>query len=107
MKEYIKKFNKRFAVKPENDNKVYQTQSFDLKLKHILCLKEQRKLDNGNCFSYKGNIYQVMNKEKKGNIPLRATINVLESKKIGLKVEYENKIYETSLFKKSNDKKTA
>jgi hypothetical protein len=58
IEEFIPKFNAKFGVRPESPEKAYMQNVFgDLEL--IFCRKEQRKVVNGNCFSY-GNVQYVI-----------------------------------------------
>lgn len=58
LKEYLPIFNTKFGVAPANETKAYLPNVFgDLDL--IFCRKEQRKVVNGNVFSYNGSSWVI------------------------------------------------
>ncbi len=92
LRNYVKKFNKKFSVKPKGDP-VFRELAKEVVLDYILCRKEIRKLDNGSAFSFKSKYYQLISNGKVAAGISRAKVKVLTSKKIGIKAEYSGKIY--------------
>jgi hypothetical protein len=92
LKNYVKKFNKKFSVKPKGDP-VFSEPAKEVVLDYILCRKEIRKLDNGSAFSFKSKYYQLISGGKVAACISRAKVRVLTSKRIGIKAEYSGKIY--------------
>jgi hypothetical protein len=98
LKLFIVKYNERFAVgskEPEND---FRKLDKRIRLDYILCIKETRKVDNGSAFSYKGSFYSMICSNKAVPVIPKAGITVLESRRIGIKVLYSGRIYDTELL---------
>jgi hypothetical protein len=58
LKNYVKKFNKKFSVKPKGDP-IFREPGKEVVLDYILCRKEIRKFDNGSAFSFKSKYYEA------------------------------------------------
>ena len=89
LKEYIKKYNKKFKVKPKDKKKAFIPLLKSVNLDTLLTVKYKRTVDNGACFSLNNVSFKIENI----NILPRTRIDVLISKKIGIKVLYKNKLY--------------
>ena len=76
-------------------------------LDHILCSKENRKLDNSQEFSYSGKKFQIVKSAYSNWIPPRAEITVMISPQIGIKAAYRNMVFETNPAGPKVKKKTS
>lgn len=85
---YIKKYNKKFAVSPEEANSVFLQLPPNVDLDKLLCVKIRRKTDNSGVFSICNCKFSVM-----GDIPPKVPVTVLISKDSGIRVLYKEKIY--------------
>ena len=99
LKEYIKKYNKKFKVKPRDKKKAFIPLLKSVNLDTLLTVKYKRTVDNGACFS----LNNVSFKIEKIDILPRTRIDVLISKKIGIKVLYKNKLYTVKPIYDKND----
>lgn len=99
LKEYIKKYNKKFKVKPRDKKKAFIPLLKSVNLDILLTVKYKRTVDNGACFS----LNNVSFKIEKIDILPRTRIDVLISKKIGIKVLYKNKLYTVIPIYDKND----
>ena len=88
-KEYIKKYNKKFKVKPKDKKEAFIPLLKSVNLDILLTVKYKRTVDNGACFSLNNVSFKIENID----ILPRTRIDVLISKKIGIKVLYKNKLY--------------
>ena len=91
--EYRNLFNTRFSVEPEGTS-LYVPLSSKVELDSILCIKHNRKTDNAGTFSFKNRRFQILD----NGFPIinaRREITVLMSPSIGVKVEYQGKVYNT------------
>lgn len=96
LKEFLIRFNARFAVVAEDPIPAFRELPSNVDLDNILCIKETRIVDNGGGFSFKGNYYQPI--DEKGKIipvPPRNKIIVLTSSRIGIRVQYGNQVFAT------------
>ena len=89
LKEYIKKYNKQFKVNPKDNKKAFIPLLKSVNLDILLTVKYKRTVDNGACFSLNNVSFKIENID----ILPRTRIDVLISKKIGIKVLYNNKLY--------------
>lgn len=99
LKEYIKKYNKKFKVKPKDKKKAFIPLLKSINLDTLLTVKYKRTVDNGACFS----LNNVSFKIEDIDILPRTRIDVLISKKIGIKVQYKNKLYTVKPIYDKND----
>lgn len=88
-KEYIKKYNKKFKVKPKDKKKAFIPLLKSVNLDTLLTVKYKRIVDNGVCFSLNNVSFKIENID----ILPRTKVDILISKKIGIKVLYKNKLY--------------
>jgi transposase len=89
LKKYISKYNKRFAVPAENPVSKFVPLPKWINLETLLTVKYTRQVDNAACFSYKCITFQIQNIQ----ILPRVTVELLISKRIGMKVRYKDKLY--------------
>ena len=54
--QYIDGFNEVFAVKPQDQKIAYREVEKEFNISHVLCVKQERTLDNGGVFSFYSNI---------------------------------------------------
>jgi transposase len=100
LQDYIFALNSEFAVEPTDVNSAFHPLSEGSNLDHILCIKEERQLDNGQVFSYKGKIFQIENSPYANWLPPKAKIIVMASPYIGIKAAYKNLVFATKPAKK-------
>ena len=81
--EYIPKFNEQFAVEPEQTESAYIPLAQDLD--HILCVREQRTVDNGGVFSFHGKLLKVIDE----SVPGKAKIDIIASATKGVVALYK------------------
>jgi transposase len=103
LKKYISDFNRLFAVKPSNAESAFRPLG-DIDINTILCVKQKRKVDAGGVFSFYGKQFKVIAEEKLPPIPTRTQITICISSITGIRVEYNNKVYETIPFIKPQKK---
>jgi len=99
LQSYIFAFNSELAVEPEDCESAFLPLEGSIILDHILCIKETRKLDNGQVFAYKGKSFQIEHSTYSNWIPPKAEITVLTSPHIGIKAAYKNLVFDTKLIK--------
>ncbi|RKL64637.1 hypothetical protein DXT63_00905 [Thermoanaerobacteraceae bacterium SP2] len=89
LEKFIDEFNKRFAVPPQVPESAFRMLDEKLDVDNILCRKISRKVDSGTAFSFDGSFYEIVADDKKRPVipPPRADITVLQSPRIGLRVE--------------------
>lgn len=88
---YINKYNKRFAVSPEDSVSSFIPLRKDLNLDTLLSAKYERTIDRGSCFSIKNMIFNVPSRD----ILPGKRVTVLISNRIGVKVLYKDRVYDT------------
>jgi transposase len=89
LQRYIPKFNEKFAVEPELTEKTYRPNTLDLDL--VLCVKENRVVDNGGVFSFSGKLWKITS----GGLPgSKFNIEVVASATKGLTALYKGKVLE-------------
>ena len=98
-KKYVKKYNKKFKVKPKEENSAFVPLLNTIDLDRLLTVKYKRIVDNGACFSLNNIRFKIENIDL---LP-RTKVNVLISKKIGIKVLYKEKLYTVKpIYNKDN-----
>ena len=98
-KEYVKKYNKKFKVKPKEENSAFVPLLNTIDLDRLLTVKYKRIVDNGACFSLNNIRFKIENIDL---LP-RTKVDVLISKKIGIKVLYKEKLYTVKpIYNKDN-----
>ena len=95
LKDYIFAYNSEFAIEPEDRDNAFLPLDEGLNLDYILCIKEQRQLDNGQVFSYKGKRFQIEKSPYSDWLPPKAKITVMLSPYIGIKAAHKNMVFDT------------
>lgn len=98
LSEFVKLYNKKFGVEPENPVNAFRELTKDIILDNILCRKEERTIIEGSAFSYEGNYYLLIRNGKKVSAMPKAKLTVLTSSKIGIKAIYSGEVYDTLLL---------
>ena len=86
---YIKKYNKRFAVIPESEENKFVKIPDYIDLDILLSSKFTRVIDNSDCFTIKNKKFQIL----KNNILPGVKVEIFMSKKIGIIVKHNNTKY--------------
>lgn len=86
---YIKKYNKKFAIAPENNEKKFVKVPDYIDLDILLSSKFTRVIDNSGCFTIKNKKFQILN----NNILPGVKVEIFMSKKIGIIVKHNNTKY--------------
>ena len=89
LKKYIPKFNKKFGIEPKNKKSSFMELPEYINLDYLLSVKYTRTVDVSNCISISGTTFFIDTKE----ILHKKKIEVCISKRIGLKVRYNDKWY--------------
>lgn len=89
LKKYIPKFNKKFGIEPKNKKSSFMELPEYINLNYLLSVKYTRTVDVSNCISISGTTFVIDTKE----ILHKKKIEVCISKRIGLKVRYNDKWY--------------
>ena len=87
---YIVKYNSQFAIKPQNKQNMFLKLPKRYNLDELLCVRFERTIDNAGVFSINNSKFQIMDK----NLPPKTKIQVYLSKKIGMRVKSNNKVYD-------------
>jgi len=90
--DYIKKYNKKFAVPAQDQKSAFIPLPEKTNLDTLLCVKIQRTTDNSGVFSINNCKFAVNSKD----VPPKARITVLISKDAGIKALYKDKLYKVS-----------
>jgi transposase len=107
LSKYIHKFNKQFAVEPQNTEPAFRPVPSSLCIDHILCIVKQRTFDNGGVFSFYNKHFKIIQPKNLPPLPKSACVDVLISPHFGIKVSYRGAIYDTMPYikpKKAQDK---
>ncbi|GAW91719.1 integrase, partial [Calderihabitans maritimus] len=97
--QYIDKFNALFAVEAKETVSVYRPIPENIDIAHILCVKHKRSVDNGGIFSFHNRHFKVICDDV-NPIPPRAKVDVLVSPVFGVKVQYNDTVFDTLPFAK-------
>lgn len=87
---FIIAYGKKFGVKPEKEESRFIQLPKYVNLDILLATKFTRVIDNAGCFSFYNKKFQVI----ADYIPPKTKLNILISKKIGIKAEYLGKYYD-------------
>lgn len=87
--KYIKKYNKKFSVEPQDKNSKFVSLPPYIDLDMLLTNKLTRVIDNSGTFSIQNKKFQIVDND----ILPRAKVNIYMSHKIGIIVEYNKKRY--------------
>lgn len=88
--KFMKSYAKKFGVKAEKPHSKFIELPKYVNLDTLLCAKFTRILDNAGCFSLFGEKFQVIASDLKP----KAKITILMSKKLGIRVENNEKFYD-------------
>jgi transposase len=94
LREYIPKFNARFAVETE-EKSAFRPVPEGMCIDHILCVIQKRTYDRGGVFSFYHKHFQILEDKDLPRLPPRGRIEVLVSPRFGLKAAYKGNIYDT------------
>lgn len=100
LSEYIYAYNSEFAVEPENADSMFKGLPDHMDLRYILCCREERTLDAGNVFSFRGKTYKVDERYDQ-DLPAKAKVTVLAGTSTQdpfVKVAYKNLVFDTLPF---------
>ena len=100
LKTYIPKFNKKFSIEARNKKSSFMELPKYVNLDHLLSVKYTRVVDVSNCISLSGTTFKIDTKE----ILHKKKIEICISKRIGLKVRYNDKWYKATPLSMSNKK---
>ena len=106
LQSYMNDYNRKFAVSPENSQSAFRDLPVNLNLDHILCLKHTRQVDHGSVFSFNGQLFQLIKKDKVIPVIPKAKVTVLVSSKIGVLALYSGSVYHTSIVSQRPNKIT-
>lgn len=98
LESYIYTFNSQFAVEPESCGNMFFKPENIMNLDYVLCVKEQRIVDSGGVFSYKGRSFKVDETIRSGIVPPKSKVNVLASSEFGIKLEYRNIVFDVNPY---------
>ena len=87
--KYIEKYNKKFAIEPENKNSKFVPIPSYIDLDILLSNKLTRVIDSAGTFTINNKRFQIVN----NNILPNVKVNIYISHKIGIIVEYKEKRY--------------
>lgn len=100
--EFMKSYAKKFGVQAEKTESKFIKLPKYVNLDTLLCAKFSRMIDNSGGFSFMGEKFQVIAKDLKP----KSRIDVLMSKKLGVKAQYNGKIYDVLNQEESPDGNT-
>ena len=100
LKSYIRKFNKKFSIEPQNKNSSFMDLPTYINLDYVLSVKYLRTVDASNSISINGITFVIDTKE----ILHKKKIEICISKRIGLKARFNDKWYKIIPISDSNKK---
>lgn len=89
LKSYIPKYNKKFSIEAANEKSSFMKLPKHINLDYLLSVKETRTVDASNCISFSNTTFVIETKE----ILHRKKVEICISKRIGVKVRFNNKWY--------------
>lgn len=89
LKSYLKKYNKKFSVKPKSDKSYFVPVPSYLNLDLLLSIKLTRCIDVSGSFTIKNKKFQILDNK----IMPKAKVNIYMSQKIGIIAEHNNTKY--------------
>lgn len=98
--KYIAKFNKKFSIEPENPQSSFMKLPKYVNLDYLLSVKYVRTVDVSNCISISGTTFLIEAKE----ILHKKKVEICISKRIGMKVRFNNKWYKITPISIQNKK---
>lgn len=87
--KYLKEYSKKFGVKPEKAETKFIKLPKYINLDVLLSAQFTRVIDNAGCFSFYNKKFQVI----ADDIPAKSKVNILISKKHGIRAEFNGKMY--------------
>jgi hypothetical protein len=96
--QFIDMFNEQFSISAEEGN-MFVKYNHSEPLDHILCIKEQRTIDNAGVLSFKNRLFKVLD-EGYPLIPAKAKVTVLTSMRNAVQVEYKGRVFKTEACEK-------
>jgi len=75
LKTYLTSHNKRFAVKPKEQNDLHREISKGANLNKILCIRTMRTLRNDFTIAHNGKLYQIQEAVKSKNVLVQERVN--------------------------------
>ena len=105
LKQYIPKFNAKFAVEATNPEPIFRPLPESPAIDYVLCVKQTRMIDNGSVFSFHNRHFKVVMESGFPTILPKSQVNVLVSPKFGIKAEYKETIYEVLPYIKPKKQK--
>lgn len=104
--QFIKRFNAKFGVIPENPKSAFRALQQNLNLDYILCIKEERTIIERTAFSYHSKYYQLIKNDGRVITLPKAKITVITSPQIGVKAIYAGEVYDTKIIEERPKKST-
>ena len=98
--KYIPKFNKKFSVEPEKSQSSFMKLPKYVNLDYLLSVKYIRIVDVSNCISINGTTFLIETKE----ILHKKKVEICISKRIGMKVRFNDKWYKIAPISTQNKK---
>lgn len=89
LEKYVKKYNQKFKIEPNNSASAFVPLLNTIDLDRLLTVRYQRVVDNGGCFCLNNVRFKIENIDL---LP-RTKVDVIISKKIGIKVLFKEKLY--------------
>lgn len=99
-KSFIPRFNKKFAVEAEDKKSSFMELPKYVNLDYLLSVKYVRSVDVSNCISIRGTTFLIETKE----ILHKKKVEICISKRIGMKVRYNNNWYKLTPITSTNKK---
>ncbi len=97
LKSYMPKFNDKFAVLPSDTICAFRAMPEDLNLDYMLCVKEDRVLDNGLVFSFYNRHFKVILNNSSMVYP-KSKFKVLISPRFGIRAQYGQNTFDVVPF---------
>lgn len=88
--EYIPVYNSKFAIAPLDKNSVFLKLPKRYNLDELLCVRFERTIDNAGVFSINNSKFQIIDR----NLPPKTRVSIYLSKKIGMLVKANKKVYD-------------
>lgn len=99
-KSFIPRFNKKFAVEAEDKKSSFMELPKYVNLDYLLSVKYVRSVDASNCISIRGTTFLIETKE----ILHKKKVEICISKRIGMKVRFNNNWYKLTPITSTNKK---
>ena len=104
LQKYIEKFNKKYAQEPENPESAFRPVPDNINIDNVLCVKQQRKIDNGDVFSFGSRSFKVICENMDVRIPPKTYIDILLSPRFGMKAMYKGQTFDVVAYAKPRRK---